>query len=214
MPDYSAGGHGNRSDDGTVCPRSKVFGGNDLCVKSITHKRCQVFCFDLALTFYEEANLALQAGAWFAATPIASSALEAVLLSKCFFQEADVKALLKFQSLKRSHKGDFGLFARSLDLGKLLEIANELSWFPDGGVPKVLTSHLAGYLDEGTISALLAFFDGYKNVGHICAHHVREYRNLLHPAVCPRTGRQPSKDVGLTAAFLFMVAFTSVAGAF
>jgi len=27
------------------------------------------FCIELALTFYEEANLAIQAGAWFAATP-------------------------------------------------------------------------------------------------------------------------------------------------
>jgi len=38
-------------------------------------------------------------------------------------------------------------------------------------------------------------------------------RNLLHPAVCLKEGRQPSKDAGLTAAFLFMIAFTSLAGA-
>jgi hypothetical protein len=80
-----------------------------------------IFCFEVALTFYEEANLAVQAGAWFAAASIASSALESVLLSKCFFQEAEIRALPKFQKLKRSHKEDFGLFARSLDLGKLLE---------------------------------------------------------------------------------------------
>ena len=171
-----------------------------------------IFCFELALTFYEEANLAVQAGAWFAAASIASSALESVLLSKCFFQEAEIRALPKFQGLKRSHKADFGLLARSLDLGKLLEIANELSWFPDGGVPKTFTSYLAGRLDAATLSGLLELFEGNLNVGRTCATHVREYRNLLHPAVCLKEGRQPSKEAGLTATFLFMIAFTSLAG--
>jgi hypothetical protein len=172
-----------------------------------------VFCLELALTFYEEANIALQAGAWFAAASVASSALESVLLSKCFFKKQKLGLSPKFHKLKRSHKEDFGLFARSLDLGKLLEIANELSWFPDDDLPKTLTSHLARYLDESTLSALAGLFEASPNVGQICAHHVREYRNLLHPAVCLKAGRQPSRDVGLTATFLFMIAFTSLAGA-
>ncbi len=169
-----------------------------------------VFCFELALTFYEEANLALQARAWFAAAAIASSALESVLLSRCFFQEEEIRALPKFQKLKRGYREDFGLFARSLDLGKLLEIANELSWFPTGGVPKTLTSYLARHLDEGTLSNLIGVFEGNPNVGRTCADHVREYRNLLHPAVCLKEGRQPSKDAGQTATLLFIVAFASL----
>jgi len=134
---------------------------------------------------------------------IASSALESLLLGKCFFHEAEIRALPKFERLKKNHKGDFGLFARSLDLGKLLEIANDLSWFPGGGLPRTLTSHLACYLGEGTIGELVELFKAYPNVGLICAQQVREYRNLLHPAVCLKSGRRPSKDAGLTAAFLF-----------
>jgi hypothetical protein len=172
-----------------------------------------IFCFELALTFFEEANLALQAGACFAAASIASSALESVLLSKCFFQEEEIKALPKFQKLKRSYRADFGLFARSMDLGKLLEIANELSWFPDGGVPKIVTSYMAAHLDEPTLVQLVGIFDGITNVGRSCANHVREYRNLLHPAVCLKEGRQPSRESGLSAAFLFMIAFSSLAEA-
>jgi hypothetical protein len=161
-----------------------------------------VFCFELALTFYEEANLAVQAGAWFAAASVASAALESVLLSKCLFQEEEIKALPKFQKLKPSFKADFGLFVRSLDLGKLLEVANELSWFPEGGIPKTFTTHLTGHLDESMLSSLIGLFEGNPNVGQTCADHVREYRNLLHPAVCLKEGRQPSKDAGLTATFL------------
>ena len=172
-----------------------------------------VFCFELALTFYEEANLAVQTWAWFAAASLASAALESVLLSKCFFQEEEIRSLPKFQKLKPSFKVDFGLFARSLDLGKLLEIANELSWFPDGGVPKTFTTYLADHLDESTLPRLIGLFEGNPNVGRTCAAHVREYRNFLHPAVCLKEGRQPSKDAGLTAAFLFMIAFISLAGA-
>lgn len=171
-----------------------------------------VFCLELALTFYEEANLAVQAGAWFAAAAIASSALESLLLHKCFYQEAEIRTLPKFQRLKRNHKDSFALFVRSLDLGKLLEVANELSWFPDGGLPKTLTSQLAVHLDEGALSGLIGLFNANPNAGKLCAQHMREYRNLLHPAVCLKEGRQPSKDVGLTATFLFMVAFTSLAG--
>jgi len=172
-----------------------------------------IFCFELALTFYEEANLAIQAGAWFAAASIASSALELVLLSKCFFQEAKIRALPKFQHLKRSHKEDFGLFARSLDLGKLLEIASELSWFPDDDLTKTFMSHLSLHLDQATLSSLAGLLEANPNIGQLCARHVRECRNLLHPAVCLKTGQQPSKDVGLTSTFLFMIAFTSLAGA-
>jgi hypothetical protein len=111
---------------------------------------------------------------------VASSALESLLLHKCFYQEAEIRALLKFQRLKRNHKDSFGLFVRSLDPGKLLEVANELSRFPDGGLPNTLTSHLALHLDEGALSGLIGLFDGNPNVGKLCAQHVREHRNLLH----------------------------------
>jgi len=172
-----------------------------------------IFCFELALTFFEEANLAVQAEAWFAAASTASSALESVLLSKCFFQEREVTALPKFQKMMLRHKADFGLSARSLDLGKLLEIANDLSWFSDGGIPKTFTRYLAGFLDESKLSQVLRIFEGDVDVGRTCANHVREYRNLLHPAVCLKEGRQPSKDAGLTATLLFMITFASLAEA-
>ena len=172
-----------------------------------------VFCFELAMTFYEEANNALQAGAWFAAASIGSSALESVLMSKCFFQEAEVRAIPTFQKLQPKHKGDFGLFARSLALGKLLEIADELAWFPGGGIPKTLVIIFGHYLDEGTLAGLDRIFEASPNVGQVCAKYVRERRNLLHPAVCLKEGRQPSKDVGMTATLLFLIAFVSLAKA-
>jgi hypothetical protein len=170
-----------------------------------------IFCLELALMFYEEANLAVQAGAWFAAASVASSSLESVLLSKCFFQEEEIKALPKFQKFDRRYDADFGLFARSLDLGKLLEIANELSWFPDDGISEILRSFLASYFDEETLSSVIGQFEGISNIGRICAGHVRKYRNLLHPAVCLKERHQPSKEAGLTATFLFTIAFGSLA---
>ena len=169
-----------------------------------------IFCFELALVFYEEANKALQAEAWFAASAVASSALESVLLSKCFFQADEVTALPKFVKLKQNHKGDVGQFARSSDLGKLLEIATDLSWFPDmGGLPQIMTSYLGRFLDGAAMSDLIRLFEG-KDVGRTCADYVRKQRNLLHPAVCLKEGRQPSRDEALAATLFFLVAFLSL----
>ena len=185
-------------------------GKNDPKIRNLSDG---IFCFELALKFYEEANLALQAGAWFAAASIASSALESVLLNKCFSQEAEIRALPKFQNLKRSYKADFGVFARSLDLGKLLEIADELSWFPNRGVPTTFTNYLAGHIDELTLAKLVEIFEGDPHIGKSCARYVRNHRNLLHPAVCLREGVQPSKDTGLVTTFFVMIAFLSISGA-
>ena len=169
-----------------------------------------IFCLELALVFYEEANKALQAEAWFAASAVASSALESVLLSKCFFQADEITALPKFAKLKQKHKGDFGQFARSFDLGKLLEIATDLSWFPGiGGLPQIVTSYLGRHLAEATMSDLIRLFED-KDVGRTCADYVRKHRNLLHPAVCLKEGRQPSRDEALAATFFFLVAFPSL----
>jgi hypothetical protein len=127
-------------------------------------------------------------------------------------QRESIEALPNFRNFSHKQKRDFGLFARSLDLGKLLEIANELSWFPDCGIPDTFMRYLVNHVDSSTLAALVALFDQDANLGHTCASHVRQYRNLLHPAVCLKEGRHPSKEVGLTATFLFMIAFTSLSG--
>jgi len=180
----------------------------------VTSFKDGIFCLELALIFYEEANRAVQAEAWFAASSIASSALESVLLSKCFFEEDQIRKLPKFAQLKKNHKGDFGQFARAQDLGKLLEIAAEVSWFPDSaGLPQIMTSILSSHLEEGLLSDLILQFQGITDVGRACADHVRKYRNLLHPAVCLKEGQQPSREGAIAITFLFMIAFLSVARA-
>ena len=169
-----------------------------------------LFCLELAMTFYEQANAALQAEAWFAASAVASSALESLLMSKCCFQEEDVRLLPAFQTLKPSQRSPFGRFVRSLDLGKLLKIADALRWFPEAGVSPSLISYLAPYLGQTVLSEFLQLFRYYDNVGQSCADRVREYRNLLHPAVCLKEGRQPSEGTGMIATMLFLVAFSSL----
>jgi hypothetical protein len=169
-----------------------------------------LFCLELGLTLFEEANVAVQAGAWFAAATVAAAALEALLLALCFFHKDQIKQLPKWRCLKKSQRTDFRVFARSLDLGKLLEIAQELSWFPAGGVPKNLWGTLAPFWDELASINFLALFGGSSNIGQACANHLREYRNLIHPAVCLKQQKRLSKEVGMTATFLFMIAISSL----
>lgn len=172
-----------------------------------------IFCMELGMVLYTEANRAVQAGAWFAATAVSASALEAVLLGKCFLEQDKIKALPKWSTLKRSQKADFGLFVRSMDLGKLLEIADQLSWFPSKGVPESFLRVMRPLVDELTMKGIDDLFENTLNVGQVCANHLREYRNLIHPAVCLREGRQPSVNAGMTATFMFLIAFSSISEA-
>jgi hypothetical protein len=169
-----------------------------------------IFCMKLAMTFYAEANQAVQAGTWFAATAVSASALEAILLAKCFLEKDRIKALPKWANLRRSHKADFGLLMRSMDLSKLLEIAELLSWFPSTGIPEIFLQTMRPYIDARTEADLTALFVATPNVGLVCANHMREYRNLLHPAVCLKEGRQPSANAGMTATFLFLIAISAL----
>src|SRR5580658_5941971 len=54
-------------------------------------------CCELAFTFYDEANRAVQAKVWFAAAAVAAAALEAMLLAKMFTNTDAVAQLASFR---------------------------------------------------------------------------------------------------------------------
>jgi len=169
-----------------------------------------LFCFDVAMTFYSEANRAIQAQAWFAGAAVSASALEAILLANCFGHQDRIKALPRWKTLPSKLKKDFRIFARSMDLGKLLDIARELKWFPSGGLPEEFLAAMTAYSDASTMTQIRDFFSVSNDVSQICSNQVREYRNLLHPAVCLRENQQPSELAGQAATLVFLVAFTSL----
>ena len=171
------------------------------------------FCMQLAIDFYRDANRALQAEAWFSATIAAGSALESILLAKCLMQKEDVMRLPKWLQLKKSHRDDFAKFVRSLDLGKLLEIAKELAWLNTEGLPRVFIEAISPYLDESSKAELMQTVGNEPDFGQTCANRFREYRNMLHPAVCLREGFKPTKESCTVATFLFLIAFSSLAQA-
>jgi hypothetical protein len=168
-------------------------------------------CWELAFTFYEEANRAVQAQVWFAAAAVAAAALEAMLLAKMFTNTDAVTQLASFKKLLDKHQGDFGSFARKeMDLGRLLDMARELAWFRPGGVPSLLTRMLAPYVDQDTLTALTVFFKDSPSAGYTSADLLRQYRNLLHPAYCLKQGIHPTKDTGIRATFFCLVAYASL----
>jgi hypothetical protein len=170
-----------------------------------------LFCLNLGLLYYEEANRAIQGGAWFAGSTVAAAALEATLMSKCLTDRDAVRSLPKWKTLKKSYRENFSVFVRSLDLGKLLEIAKQLRWFPSGGIPVAFRDTLYPCLDCEAIALIESLFVNDCNAGQVCADHVREYRNLLHPAVCLREDHLPTTDAGKMATLVFLIAFTSLA---
>jgi hypothetical protein len=168
-------------------------------------------CCELALTFYEEANRAVQAEVWFAAAAVAAAALEAMLLAKMFTNTDAVAQLASFRKLLDKHQGDFGSFARKeMDLGKLLDMAKELGWFRPGAVPRLLTEMLAQYVERDTLTALTVVFKDSRSAGYTSADLLRQYRNLLHPAYCLKQDIHPTKDTGIRATFFCLVAYASL----
>lgn len=184
-------------------------------LKLLPHNHLEVedalFCIKLFMTLYTEANKAVQAGAWFAAASVSGAALEAMLMARCLFSADKAKSLSKWQSLQGSHKGNFQVFVRSLDLGKLLEIGEQLPWFPSGdALPKKFLEVMSLHVSQIDLKRLQAFFKGTKSIGQLCATHVRHYRNLLHPAVCLKGRQQPSLEAGMAATMMFLIACTAL----
>ena len=169
------------------------------------------FCSLLAIDFYDEANRAVQVEAWFAASAIAACALEAALLAQVLYQEPAVTSLPKWGEIQKKYEGDYGRFVRALDLGKLLEIADQLDWFSNQGIPATFLGVMRRYADERTFEGIRQIFRGHENVGHICSRYLLETRNLLHPAVCLRENRSPSAAAGMFGTFVALVAFMSLA---
>lgn len=158
----------------------------------------------IGMVYYAEANRCVQAQAWFAATTVGVAALEAILLAQCLMQAEKVKALEKFRALKLGKNRDFSHFARQLDLGKLLEIADKLKWFPEGAFPVRLRTLMGRHLSDEELRVLLEPFEGRTDIGEICAQELKEVRNLIHPAVCLKQDRTPSAAIGMSGTFLLM----------
>jgi len=121
----------------------------------------------LANFYTREARKCLKGRAYLAACVMQGSALEARLQAMCFVFGADVKRTVTHQKKrfrrKRSKALDFTFW-------ELINIADELGWFPEKKVTWGKRTTLAGF-----------------------AHELRKLRNYVHPGVWapehPRTMR-------------------------
>lgn len=109
-------------------------------------------------TYHREAERCLKAKAYFAATVMQMSVLEAALQAMSSMYIDEVKKTAVYQKKKFKRKRDRAL---EFSFYQLINIARELNWFP----PKIITvwgkrTDLAGFV-----------------------HEARQMRNLLHPAI-------------------------------
>jgi len=119
-------------------------------------------------TFYNrEAQRCLKGKAHLAATIMQVSALEAALQSMCFIYPNDIKRTSVYQRKKFKRKRYRAL---EFNLYQLIEIAEELSWFP----------------------AKTAIWGGKRSALAGFVHEARKLRNFVHPGVWARE-RTPTK---------------------
>src|SRR5262249_6774078 len=108
--------------------------------------------------FYDlEARKCAKARAYFAASVMKTSALEALLHGMCFLYPAEVKKTSVYQR-KRFKRKRYKMLAFSLY--DLINMAAELSWFPSKRITWGKRTTLAGFV-----------------------HEIRELRNHVHPAI-------------------------------
>lgn len=118
-------------------------------------------------TFYNhEARRCAKSRGYLAACVMQVSALEAALQAMCFMYPRDVKQTQTFQR-KRFKKSRYR--ALEFSLYELINIADELSWFPSKTVSWGKRTTLAGFV-----------------------HEIRKLRNFVHPGVWARE-RRPRK---------------------
>lgn len=90
-----------------------------------------VHCLKLTRFQYGEMMRAWQGHAYCAAAIFGAAALESFLLMTCLLSKEAVMKLPKYAQLG-ADKRAFLEFLDKMDLGKLLEIAKILHWFPEG----------------------------------------------------------------------------------
>ena len=123
---------------------------------------------ELMLSYRREARRCLRAKAYLAATVMQVSAFEAGLQAMCFLYPEEVKRTTVYAKKRFRAKRNRAL---EFSLHQLINIADELSWFPAKRIRwagKLTT--LAGY-----------------------SHEIRKVRNYVHPGVWTRDGLNPLK---------------------
>ncbi len=118
-------------------------------------------------TFYNnEARRCVKSRSYLAASIMQASALEATLQAMCFLYPEEIKRTATFQR-KRFKRPRYR--ALEFSLYELINIADELAWFPAKKIKWGKRATLAGF-----------------------AHEIRKLRNYVHPGVWARE-RAPTK---------------------
>jgi hypothetical protein len=123
---------------------------------------------ELMLSYRREARRCLRANAYLAATAMQVSAFEAGLQAMCFLYPKEVKRTTAYAM---KHFRGKRYRALEFSLHQLINIADELGWFPAKRIRWAgKRATLAGY-----------------------SHEIRKTRNYVHPGVWARDGANPLK---------------------
>jgi hypothetical protein len=122
----------------------------------------------LASSYHREAGKCLGGKAYLAACVMQVSVLEAALQSMCFLYPGQVKKTAIYQKKKFRGKRYRAL---EFSLKQLIDIADELGWFPSKKVSWAgKRAQLAGFV-----------------------HEIREFRNYVHPGKMARERGKPTR---------------------
>jgi hypothetical protein len=141
----------------------------------------------LADFYLSEIGVCIGALAFLSANVLVASTLEAFLLLRCLSDRTKVSRTQKWQSAqgKRSPKPFVALLLR-MHLRDLLNIGDELSWFPKDGIAPRFRQRLVTLFGEATVDKFSTPANAAITFSEFAAAASTELRNMLHPGRCVR----------------------------
>lgn len=167
----------------------------------------------LTLFYFKETTICLSASAFFAANVMGAAGLESLFLVMCLAQK---DAVLRASTWKRFSKGKTGSFLTALgkmNLDKLIELGDEMNWFPKNGIPESFKRNMEQHFGSRITQEMVALLPGVDNLPVIAGSISRESRNYLHPEKCLREEIDLTQTSGITACLFMLLCFSAFAEA-
>lgn len=164
----------------------------------------------LAMFYLEEAQRCLVSQAYFASGAFGAAALEAMLLTKCAMSKSEVTSLPSYAMLPPKLTRDYTTFLLSQDLGKLLQIAEQLKWLNVSDIPHYFELMVLKQVEPSVASIMRDMISSMKSIGDEAGKYAKLYRNGIHPASCIRQDLKLDKSSGLAGCTFVLLAIAAL----
>jgi hypothetical protein len=173
-----------------------------LALRNTEERRAMIHLMKLGKIYFTEMCQCCEANAKLSSIVMACSGLETLLILACLCYKNEVITTRVWSKVSKKVKGKSfvqTLQDRSVGIATLIEIAECLGWFSPE-TPSEFTESVS----PQEMESFLALIPIGETASSVAPRFAKDVRNLLHPGVCLRTGRDIESDESLLAGMASM----------